>query len=49
MAPLIFAAVGVLFLSLFGRRRENWWAAIPGSVFLGLATVVTATRLTQGA
>ena len=49
VAPLIFAGVGVLFLSLFARRRENWWAVIPGSVFLGLAAVVTATQLTQGA
>lgn len=48
LPPLIFAAVGVLFLSLFLRRRENWWAAIPGSVFLGLAAVVTATQLTDG-
>ncbi|MEO5315958.1 hypothetical protein PV772_17885 [Pseudarthrobacter sp. CC12] len=48
-APLIFTAVGVLFLSLFIRRRENWWAAIPGSVFLGLAAVVAATQLTGGA
>lgn len=49
VAPLIFAAVGLLFLSLFVRRRENWWAAIPGSVFLGLAAVITATQLTAGA
>ena len=48
LPPLVFAAVGVLFLSLFLRRRENWWAAIPGSVFLGLAAVVTATQLTEG-
>ena len=48
VAPLIFAAVGALFLSLFVRRRENWWAAIPGSVFLGLAAVITATQLTAG-
>lgn len=48
LPPLIFVAVGVLFLSLFLRRRENWWAAIPGSVFLGLAAVVTATQLTEG-
>lgn len=48
VAPLIFAAVGLLFLSLFVRRRENWWAAIPGSVFLGLAAVITATQLTAG-
>lgn len=49
VAPLIFAVVGVLFLSLFARRRENWWAAIPGSVFLGLAAVITATQLTDDA
>ena len=49
VAPLIFAAVGVLFLSLFVRRRENWWAAIPGSVFLGLAAVIITTQLTGGA
>jgi drug/metabolite transporter (DMT)-like permease len=45
---LIFAAVGVVFLSVFIRGRENWWAAIPGSVFLGLAAVITATQLADG-
>lgn len=45
---LIFAAVGVVFLSVFGRSRENWWAAIPGSVFFGLAAVITAAQLTDG-
>jgi uncharacterized membrane protein HdeD (DUF308 family) len=45
---LIFAAVGAVFVSLFIRSRENWWAAIPGSVFLGLAAVITATQLTGG-
>ena len=45
---LIFTAVGAVFISLFIRRRENWWAAIPGSVFLGLAAVTTATQLTDG-
>lgn len=45
---LIFAAVGLVFLSVFLRRREHWWAAIPGSVFLGLAAVITATQLTDG-
>ena len=49
VAPLIFAAAGVLFVSLFLRRRENWWAAIPGSVFLGLAAVITTTQLTGAA
>jgi hypothetical protein len=48
LPPLIFAAVGLVFASLFARSRENWWAAIPGSVFLGLAAVITATELTHG-
>lgn len=46
VAPLVFAAAGVLFLAVFVRRREHWWAAIPGSVFLGLAAVVTSAELT---
>lgn len=45
---LIFAAAGLVFLSVFIRSRVNWWAAIPGSVFLGLAAVITATQLTDG-
>lgn len=45
LPPLIFAGVGVLFASLFVRNREFWWAAIPGSVFLGLGAVITATQL----
>lgn len=49
LPALIFAAVGVVFLSLFIRGRENWWAAIPGSVFLGLAAVITATQFLDGA
>ena len=48
LPALIFAAVGMVFLSLFTRSRENWWAAIPGSVFLGLAAVVTATQFMDG-
>ena len=45
---LIFAAVGMVFIFLFIRNRGNWWAAIPGSVFLGLAAVIAATQLTGG-
>ncbi len=48
LPALIFAAVGVVFLSLFIRSRVNWWAAIPGSVFLGLAAVITATQFMDG-
>ncbi|MDN4644543.1 hypothetical protein [Arthrobacter sp. PsM3] len=47
--PLIFAAAGAAFLTLFLRSRDNWWAAIPGSVFLGLAAVITLTQLWPGA
>ena len=43
--PLIFAAAGTVFLTLFLRSRDNWWAAIPGSVFLGLAAVILITLL----
>ena len=43
--PLIFAAAGTAFVVLFVRSRDNWWAAIPGSVFLGLAAVILVTQL----
>lgn len=46
--PLIFAAAGAAFLTLFFRRRDDWWAAIPGSVFLGLAAVILITQLWPG-
>lgn len=45
---LMFAAVGAVFLAIFVRSREHWWAAIPGSVFLGLAAVITATQVIPG-
>lgn len=46
--PLIFAAAGTAFLTLFFRSRDDWWAAIPGSVFLGLAAVILVTQLWPG-
>ncbi|MGP4033258.1 hypothetical protein [Pseudarthrobacter sp. 1C304] len=46
--PLMFAAAGTTFLVLFFRRRDNWWAAIPGSVFWGLAAVILITQLWPG-
>ncbi|KRE79380.1 hypothetical protein [Arthrobacter sp. Soil763] len=48
LPALLFAGVGSAFLVLFVRSRDYWWAAIPGSVFLGLAAVVTATQLSGG-
>ena len=46
--PLIFAAAGTIFVALFFRSRDNWWAAIPGSVFLGLTAVILITQLWPG-
>ena len=46
--PLIFAGAGTAFVVLFVRSRDNWWAAIPGSVFLGLAAVILITQLWPG-
>ena len=46
--PLIFAAAGTAFLTLFFRSRADWWAAIPGSVFLGLAAVILITQFWPG-
>ncbi|WCI08225.1 hypothetical protein PJ267_17585 [Arthrobacter sp. OVS8] len=46
--PLIFAAAGTAFLTVFFRSRADWWAAIPGSVFLGLAAVILITQLWPG-
>jgi hypothetical protein len=48
LPPLVFAGVGLVFVTLFARRQEFWWAAIPGSVFLGLAAVITATQTGGG-
>ncbi len=35
---VLFLALGISFLTVFGAGRQNWWAAIPGTVlvFLGL-------------
>lgn len=34
---LLFAAGGLIFLSLLNNHRENWWAAFPAFALLGLA------------
>lgn len=46
--PLTFAAVGGIFVAIFVRRRGAWWAAIPASVFLGLAAVIATSQLAEG-
>ena len=37
--PVLLAAVSVGFITVFLRRREHWWALIPGFVLAGLALV----------
>lgn len=34
---LLFAAGGLIFLSMLVNNRENWWAAFPAFTLLGLA------------
>jgi hypothetical protein len=46
--PLTFTAVGGIFVAVFVRRRGNWWAAIPASVFLGLAAVIATSQFAEG-
>jgi hypothetical protein len=40
MFALLFASVGITFLAVLARGRQNWWAAIPGCVMLGLAFTI---------
>jgi len=37
---LFLGALGLLFLSIYVRDREQWWALIPGLVILGIAVAV---------
>ena len=37
---LFLGAFGLLFLSIYVRDREQWWALIPGLVILGIAVAV---------
>ena len=42
---LVFGLAALLFLIAFFARAENWWAAIPGFTFLGLAGAIASDRL----
>lgn len=37
---VLFGLGGLTFLAVFLHKRENWWAAIPGSVLLSLAALI---------
>lgn len=43
--PFILGAAGAVFLAVFSRSRDYWWAAIPGFVLLGLAAAAVTTQL----
>jgi hypothetical protein len=43
--PVIFAAPGAVFLYAFVRRRENWWAVIPGMALLGIGALIAFEQI----
>jgi len=43
--PIIFAAPGAVFLYAFVRRRENWWAVMPGMALLGIGTLIAFDQI----
>lgn len=45
MIALIFALAGLMFLYVMTRRRDNWWAAIPGLVLVGLGALIASAEI----
>ncbi|MEJ5312364.1 MAG: hypothetical protein WHX52_21575 [Anaerolineae bacterium] len=43
--PIIFAVPGAVFLYAFVRRRENWWAVMPGMALLGIGTLIAFDQI----
>ncbi len=43
--PIIFAAPGAVFLYAFIRRRENWWAVMPGMSLLGIGALIAFDQI----
>jgi hypothetical protein len=37
---IVSAIAGVLFLSLYFSKHDNWWALIPGIIFLAIAATI---------
>lgn len=40
IAPGILYGIGLPFLVVYFRKRENWWALIPAYVLLALGTMI---------
>jgi hypothetical protein len=45
---IVSVVAGLLFLSLFITNRENWWALIPGIIFLAIAAMVGLNSFVPG-
>ncbi len=37
---VLFGAIGISFLTLLRSGRQNWWAAIPGTILLALGLLI---------
>ena len=40
----VFILAGLAFIYVLLNNRENWWAAIPGLVLIGLGTLITCSE-----
>lgn len=47
-AGLFFVSLGLGFLLIYARARENWWAVIPGGVMLTLGVVTGLESAVSG-
>ena len=45
---IVTAVAGVLFLSLYITNHDNWWAIIPGVIFLTLAATIGLNSFLPG-
>jgi hypothetical protein len=45
---IVSVVAGLLFLSLFITNRDNWWALIPGIIFLAIAAMVGLNSFVLG-
>jgi hypothetical protein len=43
--PIIFAVPGAVFLYAFIRRRDNWWAVMPGMALLGIGALIAFDQI----
>ncbi len=48
LVAVIFFGAGAAFISVLLSNRLNWWAAIPGTVFLAIAIIIAIPLLIPG-